>query len=343
MTHPRDAFHRDHPEVYLLDVDDREGLEAYLRQRSWLAPDEAIDEVRVAGEGNMNCTLRVRTSTRDIVVKQGRPWVEKYSHIPAPWSRTLVEAAFYEIAARVDALASRMPRFYGVDEVSRIVALEALDGTDLTSLYSGETLATDDLDGLTRYLAALATVRVTGPRAELLRNRKMRALNHLHIFDFPLQEANGLDLDPITPGLSDAARRLKANRSYVARVRRLGEHYLADGSQLVHGDYFPGSWLRTPDGLRVIDPEFCFLGAAGFDVGVMLGHALLSGQPAEVCDAIEAAGRRLEHDEALVRGFAGVEIMRRLIGVAQLPLACGLDTKLALLDRSEALVGALRT
>ena len=53
-----------------------------------------------------------------------------------------------------------------------------------------------------------------------------------------------------------------------------------------------------------------------------------------VTSAIEA--RRL--DAALLAGYAGVEIMRRLIGVAQLPMAAGIDRKRALLNLSRRLV-----
>jgi hypothetical protein len=48
------------------------------------------------------------------------------------------------------------------------------------------------------------------------------------------------------------------------------------------------------------------------------------------------ATRRL--NAALVAGYAGVEIMRRLIGVAQLPIAAGIDRKRALLNLSRRLV-----
>ena len=40
--------------------------------------------------------LRVQTAERSFILKQSRPWVEKYPAIPAPEERVLVEAAFYE-------------------------------------------------------------------------------------------------------------------------------------------------------------------------------------------------------------------------------------------------------
>jgi 5-methylthioribose kinase len=43
-------------------------------------------------------------------------------------------------------------------------------------------------------------------------------------------------------------------------------------------------------------------------------------------------------DRNLTARFTGIEIMRRLIGVAQLPLGYGLDRKKELLELSQALV-----
>src|SRR5262249_34926785 len=152
----------------------------------------------------------------------------------------------------------------------------------------------------------------------LFANREMRALNHEHIFRFPLAASNGFDLDAITPGLQAAGDALKRDTAFVDRVTALGSRYLADGAALVHGDFFPGSWLDSPRGPIVIDPEFCSAGAAAFDYGVMIAHMMFADQPAErverVLGAVPAAA-----DPALVLPFAGVEIMRRIIGVAQLP------------------------
>jgi 5-methylthioribose kinase len=171
----------------------------------------------------------------------------------------------------------------------------------------------------------------------------MRALNHEHIFRLPLDPDNGLDLDGFTPGLSAAGARLQGDEDYVSTVTALGEEYLSDGDCLVHGDYFPGSWLSTASGVRVIDPEFCFLGPRAFDVGFMLGHLHLAGQAESTCEALlsryrEEAGGTDAGFAAHAKRFAGVEIMRRLIGVAQLPLECGLERKEELLLLSRELV-----
>ena len=106
----------------------------------------------------MNLTLRIHTSTRRFILKQSRPWVEKYPEIEAPWERSQSELRFYERARAIPAVARRMPRLIAGDAAARVLLLEDLvDARDLTSLYSqpGETMRDDEIDTLAAYLGAL--------------------------------------------------------------------------------------------------------------------------------------------------------------------------------------------
>ena len=333
----RDQFVATHPKVFLLDASP-EALTGYLRSQGWTENGDQLLRVEKAGEGNMNLVLRVVTTRRRLVLKQGRPWVEKYPHIAAPMDRTLVEGRFYEVLALTPALADRMPAYVGLDEESRILALEDVAGArDLTSIYGGEALADDSRTILINWLRALHRVPLAEEDRAVFLNREMRALNHEHIFRFPLDPTNRLDLDAITPGLAADARRLQRHDGYARRATELGRVYLADGASLVHGDYFPGSWLQAPSGLRIIDPEFSFIGAPEFDLGVMVAHLCFAGGGEHTTTVVtDLYGQPV--DARLVRGFAGIELMRRLIGVAQLPLSLDVTAKRRLLELSERLV-----
>ena len=132
-------------------------------------------------------------------------------------------------------------------------------------------------------------------------------------------------------------------------MSRLGTIYLSGESEagavrrLLHGDYYPGSWLRSDAGFRVIDPEFCFAGPPEFDLGVLTAHRILC-QPkpardfvSRTCSQYESrGGPAVAHQ--LVEGFAGAEILRRLLGVAQLPIAADLETRLRWLDLGREMV-----
>ncbi|MEO7274707.1 MAG: phosphotransferase [Vicinamibacterales bacterium] len=325
--------------VWFLDASDVRCLEAYLLHRRLAARTELPIRVESAGDGNMNLTLRVSLRDRSLILKQGRPWVERYDHIPAPWDRTLIEAEFYAVAASALAVSARLPGLLDVDAGNHVIALEDLGrGGDVASIYGGDRLNTSTVHELLNWLAALPTVDVPSRSRGVLANREMRALNHEHLFRFPLDEHNGLGLDAITPGLGTLARELQQDRRYQSRVTEIGARYLTDGRSLVHGDFFPGSWIRTDDAVRIIDLEFCFLGAREFDYGIMLGHIALARQDEELAERVLAAAVAERLDEALVLGVAGTEIMRRLIGVAQLPLTWGLDAKRSLLRFSRQLV-----
>ncbi len=332
----KEEFLQQYPTTYFLDADDLAGLTSYLRARGWLTSDEHLQQAEKAGEGNMNYTLRINTATRSFILKQARPWVEKYPVIAAPWDRAVIEGRFYEMVQTQPAIAALMPKLIGVDATARILALEDLGAArDFTSLYRGEELTAEQLAALVHWLCALHGSFTALKDKTALANRAMRDLNHQHIFDLPLQANNGLDLDAITPGLANEAHHLQTNDRYVSVVQSLGALYLQDGAALLHGDYFPGSWLQTAAGVRVIDPEFCFFGPPEFDVGVLLAHLHLAQQPAGlIAQALQEYDAPL--DKALTWKFAGVEIMRRLLGVAQLPLRYGLPEKAHLLALARA-------
>lgn len=329
------------PGVTLLDGPSP-ALDSYLHALGWMSARATVVAVEPAGEGNMNLVRRLRLDTGgSLVLKHARPWVEKYPQIAAPPQRTLVEGAFYASIRDHAAVAGRMPRLIGLDRDARVLALEDCGGRDCTDLYQGATLQEEDVEAVADYLRALHAVPLDAPTRTALANHEMRALNHAHVFEIPLQVGNGVDLDAIGPGLARAARDLRADRRFTGRVDALGARYrAADGPALLHGDCFPGSWLRTPRGLVVIDPEFCFPGPPAFDLGVCAAHLRLAAQPAAIGRHLlthyGAGTGALDLDE--VSAWAGVEIMRRLLGVAQLPLAAEPTRRLALLDEARALV-----
>jgi 5-methylthioribose kinase len=328
------------PDPRLFDESSRDDVEQYLLERSWLFPGDLPITIASAGAGNMNVALRVTPARgRSFILKQGRPWVAKYPQIPAPVERTLVEAAFYETVSGTPSVAAMMPALRHVDPVNHVLVLEDI-GTegDFTPLYHGAAIAAAALARLLAWLPALATIAVPADRRSVFANRAMRALNHEHIFQFPLRTDSGFDLDAITPGLRNAARELQDDRAYCDAVAAAAQRYLADGDTLVQGDFFPGSWLRAGDDVRVIDPEFCFLGDREFDYGVLAAHLLMARVDRDALAQVTGAigSQRLNAD--LVHVYSGVEIMRRLIGVAQLPLTLDLEQKRALLQLSRRLV-----
>ena len=347
MTRARSAHHRGFG--LQLETVTPAALQAYLRRMHWLAAERTVSSITVAGEGNMNFTRRVTLDDRSsLILKQSVPFVARYPSIPAPLHRLLSEVAFYRAIADSAAVSARMPRLLQVDEQLNLAVFEDLgESQDLTCIYGGEPLRDTQRDELLDWLSDLHALRFGStpstsstrmdPHRAVLANREMRALNHAHIFAIPLQNELAPDADTFTPGLARVARALRADAEYCKRVQQLGQCYLADGEHLLHGDFYPGSWLRNDAGVKVIDAEFAFFGCAEFDVGVFMAHLLLA-QVAwpEVEQSSQRYRAHAEFDHGIAAAFAGVEVMRRLLGIAQLPLALGLGT-LGLEQKSDLL------
>ena len=307
---------------------DLDAVVEVARRAGWLDAEEHVISTAPAGAGNMNRTLRLVTGQRSLVLKQSVPFVAKYPEIPAPHDRDRVEAAFYREIGGCPELAAAMPACLGHVPEHHLLAFEDLGtAADFTSAYHDGDLA--GVEALAAWLAALHDRTSADPVFE---NADMRALNHAHIFEIPFVADNGLDLEGITTGLSGLRRLVTGHDRLLDRVRELGAVYLgARDGVLLHGDFYPGSWLRHGDGPKVIDPEFAFVGPPEFDVGVLLAHLVMTGNAAGVPAAYQAARA---FDDATANGFAGVEILRRLLGVAQLPLDADIRTKGRWIDRA---------
>lgn len=318
-------------------------IERFLRDHGWVAPHESIARITRAGLGNMNLTLRVDLGTRSFIVKQSRPWVEKYPTIEAPVERAWQEIRFYQTVTDYPNVAARMPRLIGVDPTRYVLLLQDLgDVPDCSYLYHpsrSARLTKDLIENLVDWLAALHQIRVPAEGAPQWSNRSLRQLNSEHMYIIPFLPDPVLDLDAITPGLASLQARLCRDGQLAARCQELRRLYLQDGHTLIHGDYFPGSWLWTDEGLKIIDPEFSFLGRGEFDWAILVAHLQLMGiEPTGPVLRQRYEGRVGPLDWGLVEKWSAMEILRRLWGVAQLPLERTLEEKRALIDGALAIL-----
>ncbi len=321
----------------ILDKNNLEDISQYLKDHQLVEAGDHVISADKPGEGNMNYVLRITLTSGSLIIKQARPFVEKYPNIAAPEERVIVEGAFYKKAASNNDLKDMMPSIKLVDELHHIIVLEDLGtSNDLTYLYQQQqALSVDEAKSLSYYLSVLHNSFKTKNVDELMSNRKLRALNHEHIFKYPLMVNNGFDLDTIQVGLQALSMPYKNNDLLHKKAAELGNSYLSDGDTLLHGDYYPGSWLQTEKGVTVIDPEFSFYGAAEFDLSVMIAHLKMAQQPSNILDTVIASYQKTEtFDHDLFHEYIGIEIIRRIIGLAQLPLTLSLAEKEVLLQEA---------
>jgi 5-methylthioribose kinase len=310
----------------------KDNLTTYLKNKiGFLKLSEIINEIEIAGEGNMNVVLRIKTNKRTFILKQSRPFVQKYPDLPAPIDRINVEKKFYDLMDQN----SFFPEILGYLPSDYILLIEDLGkGEDLTSLYNTRRITSDLIKEFT---LGLYYIHKKKAPADYPENIELRKLNHDHIFELPFKENNSFNLDHIQKGLENLSNPFKKNNSLKEKVLYAGKIYLEKGNTLLHGDYYPGSWMRVGDNNYVIDPEFSFVGPKAFDLGVMSAHIIIaSGKTSFLEEIYNMYPAKAEFKKISL--YCGIEIIRRLIGLAQLPIKRSLMEKKELLNFAEELI-----
>jgi 5-methylthioribose kinase len=334
---PQEQFKSLYPQAIYLNYEHAHALLDLIYANGWLDPSDKILSITKPGEGNMNFVVRVKTDSTSIIVKQSRPWVEKYPQIQAPAERIFAETTFYKAMAANDFCNGFCPNMIGFDRVNFLLALEDLgEGTDCTFLYRRDaSIKNVSLKSLIGFISCLHNASLGDAKTFPL-NMALKKLNHTHIFHYPYLNDNGFNLDDIQPGLQAVSKKYKENTTLKDRLHYLGDIYLSIGSTLIHGDFYPGSWLSTPNGIKIIDPEFSYFGYPEFDLGVMMAHLKMAHvEDAKLNEVMRDYKFPAGFRAALFKGFCGAEILRRTIGLAQLPLDLSLQEKSDLLDFAE--------
>ena len=318
----------------MIELSEKTDLQTIQELPVW-RENEKVIHAEPAGEGNMNLVLRVKTNYRSVILKQSKTYVRKFPQIPAPVERIQVEHKFYELLQNHPALHQYSPKILAYLPEDHILVTQDLGkGSDFTKMYNPDfSFNESDFNSLSHYLNHLHGIQ----GIDFPDNYSMKTLNHEHLFLFPFEPENGLDLDNIQEGLQKLSHSYKHDTALKTELRQLGERYLSKGNTLLHGDFYPGSWLSTSGGLKVIDPEFGFLGDKEFDLGILLAHFDLAKVDQKVSERFMETYEH-SYDSDLLKAYQGMEILRRLIGIAQLPVSLELKEKEELMKKARNLI-----
>ncbi|MBA4053592.1 MAG: aminoglycoside phosphotransferase [Marivirga sp.] len=337
LMHREEKFKSILPNSVFVDLQHTAELSDLIHGNNWIEPSAKILSVEKPGEGNMNFVARIKTESSSIIVKQSRPWVEKYPQLEAPVDRIFAETEFYKAITSDPFCKSFCPEIIGFDPGNFLLALQDLgEGTDCSFMYKrNSSIANDSIKDVIKFISRLHNASFS-TTAKFPDNTALKRLNHTHIFHYPFLMDNGFNLDNIQEGLQAVSLKYKDNAALKSRLEHLGDVYLRTGQTLIHGDFYPGSWLITANGIKIIDPEFSYMGQPEFDLGVMMAHLKMCRITEGKLNGVLGDYKfPIGFDPVLFKGFCGAEIMRRIIGLAQLPVDLSITEKSDLLVFAE--------
>ena len=325
---------------------DETTLPAYLRGVGLLGRTESA-RIEPAGDGNINWVRRVRAGDRSWVVKQARPALERFPQYRTSTIRITCEARWLETVRPWDH-DGVCPAVVLFDEATRTLVLEDLG--DVPRL--DRVLARRDGDGraaAARLAGFLGAVHASTEGDESLvprfPNGEMQRLHGDHIFALPFRENDF----PLAPPVRARAADIWGKGEIAARAAAAYRRYLEPRGALVHGDVQAGNVLLAPRGAVLLDAEIAHFGDPAFDLGLLFAHCWLPaaarGAAAAAEPAIAAAwhayaersGARVERRDEANR-YAGIELLRRTLGAARVPVVEAPDASLAVIDFAETLL-----
>lgn len=313
----------------------------------------AVVDIQEIGDGNLNFVYRVCSATNSVVVKHALDYIRiSGGSRPLSAERVRYEADALEIAQ--DLTPGMVPRIVESLPEQGILVLEDLRGyRTLRDLCLSAELAEQPTNMVGEFLATThlrtSALEVTPTARRILLDKFLNPQMVTHTvnvtFVRPYDGSQSSSHNAVVAQLAE-----ELFRDYRARIRveELRANFVTHGEALLHGDMHTGSVMVAGDDVRIFDPEFAMMGPIGFDLGCFLAHLVVAHTRYEVLGDRHRmnvldnwahrfwTGYRLTvehqwpgHDFAaqdflnrqLVAsaGYAGLEMIRRVVGGAYVP------------------------
>ena len=326
-------------------------LPDYLRQRHAeirIFEPEAVLRIEDIGDGNLNTVYRVSDAARparSLVLKHAPPYIKILGpDYPLSTERLTFESRALDVYNRL--ASGTVPVQYDFDVEAAVIAMEDLrDAHVLRDALIAGTVDTAIAEQVGRFMGIAHSQtyvdNIGDATAQHYRqqfaNATMQSITADYVFTFPFTEH---ETNFWTRGLEPDVQQLKTDTGFLRQTERLKRIFLTARQGVTHGDLHTGSVLVQNDTAKVIDAEFAFYGPVGFDLGLYWANYFLSyfshQDTLSVRSALKTAvvqvwetytseftmadaGLKSEMLGNIFQdavGFAGLEMLRRLIGAA---------------------------
>jgi 5-methylthioribose kinase len=234
------------------------------------------------GDGNLNLIFRVfDEDDHSVIVKQALPYLRI---VGESWPLTLERA---RIEADALALQQRLapglvPRLLGYDADRKAIVMEDLRAFEVwrTALNAQRSYprAASDVGRFCGHMIMGTSNLLCDPtewKSVLAHsvNPELCAITEDLVFSAPYVDAPSNDIEP---HLTEEAGALRSDRELLGAAAELRHEFRTRAEAFIHGDLHTGSVMVSPDGTRIIDPEFAFVGPMGFDSGAVLGNLAIA-------------------------------------------------------------------
>jgi 5-methylthioribose kinase len=299
------------PSIRLTEIS-KDAIRTYLIEKELISIKEFVQAYSSIATNEFHEIYRLSTNKSSLLLKQPKKWSASNAFLnPLPEETLKQEAGFYELIRAYDYLSRFMPAFYLFDEENQLLILEDIsDAENYYPIYKKHHINNEELQQIVKWLNHLHRVRLQPKEKALLENENLKTYYVSSFFDFPDKIKYAPD-----HALAAEMKLITDNSQIHEAIQSLKNSYQQGGFTLLHGDYQPGNWLSSDGGVYIIDPKFSTFGRPEIDLGSLVGHLLLASLPATKIEMVFDIYEDKTIDKELTFRFAGLEMIRRLIGV----------------------------
>ena len=339
-----------------------EKLESYLKKS--IFPSSASLQITEISEGNINHIYRAEDlhTGRSVILKQAEEVSRISPDIRLNPDRGKRETAYFGAVAAL--LPEAVPKVFAYDADLHLIVMEDMQGYSVLRkpllegevfLFLGEQLGRYVAD-TTLFTSDFFFSHKAKKESEIgFCNPELCDLTERLVFTDPFVGAK--DNFVCEENRDFVETHIYRNESLRALAAKFKFRFMNAREALIHGDLHFGSVFVNPRRIVVFDPEFCFFGPIGFDLGNLLAHFLMEFQYVRLSRPNDSAClawlRQMTKDllltfearfqseagrvckDAVLKaplflkeflsgvfvdtaGFAGVECLRRTIGIAKI-------------------------
>lgn len=307
-------------------------------------------EIVAVGDGNLNDVARLRdkqNSSSSLIVKYAPPFIKCLGpEYPLTVERGSVE---YQALVKFNtASPGCCPKTYFYDTDSRIICMEDLRSyKDLRREMIQGVCSHEAVRCIARHIAIVhrenhVAKLSTADMDALLKQfgyTDLVQLTEQYVFTKPFTKD-----DPTNHSCEEVSAQVNLvydNPQILANAEKMKKIFLEKKECLIHGDLHTGSIMVLNDSAKLMDIEFAFVGPGAFDVGCLIANYIMSYyqhmsegnrkfayRTIDFCkitgttyfeNMTSYTGDMAEYIKTFmseVAGFAGCEIIRRILGAA---------------------------
>ena len=260
-------------------------------QKNW---DESSMSCREIGDGNLNYVFKVVDEKgHSVIVKQAgvELRISKDMHIDP--DRNRVESEILILEGRL--APGYVPEIYCYDTVMNTCCMEDLSDHEIMRTAMLEHKCFPKFaDQISTFMAQvlMGTTDVVMDHQEKKKlqkgfiNPQLCDITEALVYTEPYNDEQGRN-NVFAPNADFVKKNLYDNEALHLEVAKLKMDFMTNAQSLIHGDLHTGSIFINDETTKVFDPEFCFYGPMGYDIGNVVANIIFAWCNGDACGCTE--------------------------------------------------------